>query len=261
MPSLPYKFALITGASSGIGEALARKLSKLGVSLVLLARSKERLEQVAHELAHENCRAIAIPLDVTRPDAVEILQNALRVSNITIDLLINNAGFGSYGDFQEADLEKQIEMIDLNVTALVKFTGALLPHMGKPGAIVNISSASSFQPIPFMATYAATKSFVTSFSMALASELRDKNIHVLAVCPGRVKTNFQVVAQSHKIRIRAHAASAESIAELTIRALRKKKLFVLNGFFNNLRMQIQRYFPRRIVLSVTRMIFKPRHKL
>jgi short-subunit dehydrogenase len=260
MVSLPYKFALITGASSGIGAAIARELAGRKISVVLVARSKDKLDLLASELRSDAVRAVAVPLDLTLPTADEILWDILQKQGIEIDLLVNNAGFGSYGYFHEAIPETQFEMIDLNVKTLVKLTYRFLQPMitKNHGAILNVSSMSGFQALPFMATYAATKAFVTNFSLALSSELRDTNVRVVALCPGRTKTGFQTAAGSNKIRIRSRKATVEQVVAVAMNALATSRTIAIEGLLNKCVLQVQRFFPRNLLLHVAYKIFKPK---
>lgn len=262
MIQIPYNTALITGASSGIGEAIARELAKNNVALVLVARSKDKLDALAAELGSNGLKVIPITQDITAGHADEILWNELKKRNIEIDLLINNAGFGSYGFFHESNIDKQTEMIDLNIKALVQLTYRFLPPMiqKKHGAVMNVSSTASFQPVPFMATYAATKAFVTHFTLALSSELRDTPIRFVALCPGRTKTNFQVAAGSQKVRIRSRAATPQQVARVAVKALAGTKTLAIEGLLNYMMVHLQRFFPRKFVLNLAHKIFKPKNK-
>ena len=262
MTLLPYKTALITGASSGIGEAIARELAKLNISLVLVARSKDKLESLAAELGSNGLNVTPIAQDLLAANADELLWNELQKRNIEIDLLINNAGFGGYGYFHESPVEKLSDMIELNVKALMKLTYRFLPPMIKKdhGAVMNVSSTASFQPLPFMATYAATKAFVTNFTIGLSSELRDTKLRFVALCPGRTRTNFQVAAGTQKVRIRSRAATPRQVAQVAVRALQDHKLIAIEGFTNHAMVHLQRFFPRRFILNVAHKIFKPKHK-
>lgn len=256
MSSFPYTCALITGASSGIGRSLAEAVSRLGVTTVLVARSEKKLFELADRLGSH---AIAVPLDVTSPVALDHIDAHLVQHGLQIDLLINNAGFGSYGFFHDASIERQLEMVDLNVKAVVRWTHHFLPTMieRRHGAIVNVSSTASFQPVPFMSTYGATKAFVTSFSQALASEVGDYGVRVIAACPGRTKTNFQLVAGSNVVRIRSRSASPDRVAQVILRALRSERRLVIEGWTNKWSVHLQRLFPRRFVTWVAYRIFKP----
>ena len=261
MPGLQFSTALITGASSGIGEAIARELAKQNVALVLVARSGGKLESLAAELSAGGLKVIPIAQDLLAGNADEVLWNELQKRNIKIDLLINNAGFGGYGFFHESPIEKQIEMIDLNIKALVKLTYRFLPPMitKNHGAVMNVSSTASFQPVPFMAAYAATKAFVTNFTVALSSEYQDTPIRFIALCPGRTKTNFQVAAGSQKVRIRSRAATPKQVAHVAVKALRRNNHIAIEGFMNYAMIHLQRFFPRWFILKIAYKIFKPKN--
>ena len=175
--------ALITGASSGIGEHFARQLASKKKDLVLVARSQDKLEKLAKELEEkEQVNTIVIVQDLTQTNAGQILYDAIEAQGLTIDVLINNAGFGDYGMFSDRPLSKQMKMIQLNIAVLTELTGLFLPDMKKrrKGAIVNVSSIAGFQPLPYMSVYAATKAFVLSFSEALWAENKDYGISILA---------------------------------------------------------------------------------
>jgi len=185
--------ALVTGASSGIGECFARALGAHKWSLALAARSEEKLSALAKELtAAHGIRVESLPVDLSMPGAASQLAATLHERQLEIDLLVNNAGFGARGPFHKLSLERQSEMLRLNVQALTELTHLMLPAMmeKRQGTIINVSSTASFQPVPFTAVYSATKAFVTSFSMSLAEELRPYGITVVTLCPGGTQTNF-----------------------------------------------------------------------
>src|SRR5688572_18039237 len=187
------KATLITGASGGIGEAFARRLAGEKHNLVLVARSEDKLIALCDELMLEHkIMAHYVAVDLTEFQADTRLFNETEKHGLEINWLINNAGFGAVGDFLKLDLENQLRMITLNVMSLVALTHRYLEKMRerKSGVIINVSSTAGFQPIPFFATYAATKAFVTSFSEAIAEENRPHGIHVLNLCPGPTETGF-----------------------------------------------------------------------
>ena len=190
-PGMPT--ALVTGASSGIGEAFARALAARGTNLVLVARSAARLEALAAELtARHGVRADTIAADLSDPGAPDAILAELRVRALEIDTLINNAGFGTHGDFAALDGRRERDEVIVNAYAPVALTRLLLPAMiaRKHGAIVNVASTAAFQPVPYMATYGATKAFVLSFGEALAEEVRAHGVRVVVLCPGQTDTAF-----------------------------------------------------------------------
>jgi len=188
------KTTLITGASSGIGEVFARRLAARGENVLLVARSSERLATICNELGRANTSVNAqyVAIDLSERDAPARLFEETEARGLIVETLINNAGFGSMGDLLAQDMERELNMIDLNVRALVELTYRYLTGMRarKAGAIINVASTAAFQPVPFMATYAATKAFVLSFSEALWEENRPLGIKVMALCPGVTNTNF-----------------------------------------------------------------------
>src|SRR6476646_4480129 len=184
---------LITGASSGIGAAFARKFAALGRNVLLVARSEDKLIALCNELGRvSGIRAQYVAMDLTEADAASRLLEETRKRDLEVEMLVNNAGFGSMGEFAKLDLATELEIIDLNVKSLVDLTYRFIEPMRerRQGTIINVASTAAFQGVPFMATYAATKAFVLSFSEALSEENRPHGIRVLALCPGVTDTNF-----------------------------------------------------------------------
>src|SRR3977135_4352674 len=184
---------LITGASSGIGEVFARKLAARGRNVLLVARSEDKLITLCNELGRSNSiRAQYVALDLSKPEAAARLFEEAEKRGLQRDMRINNAGFCSMGEFSKLDLVRELNMIDLNIKSLVELTHRFLQPMieRRQGAIINVASTAAFQPVPFMATYAATKAFVLSFSEALWEENRPYGVKVMALCPGVTDTNF-----------------------------------------------------------------------
>lgn len=229
------KYTLITGASSGIGEAFARRLASEKHNLVLVARSGEKLKSLCEELgsAHSiDCRYVAV--DLLEFEADIQLFNETENKGLEIDWLINNAGFGSSGDFAKLDLERELEIIDLNISALVALTHRFLQKMRerKSGTIINVSSAAGFQPIPFMATYAASKAFVSSFTEAIAEENRPFGIHVMALCPGSTKTNFFEASNIERpIQVKGQQ-TVDDVVNTAMKAIAQRKTKVVSGWAN-----------------------------
>lgn len=227
--------ALITGASGGIGEAFARRLAADGHDLFLAARSEVKLRELCSELAHKHgITANLISVDLGEPGSDRAVYERTADLGIEIDLLINNAGFGSMGDFVVLDSERELAMIDLNVRAVVALTHRFLAPMRekKRGTIINVSSTAGEQPLPFMATYAATKAFVTSFSRALAEENRPFGIQVLAFCPGPTKTNFFAAGKIDKSLAFKGDQTAEEVAAAALAAVGTGRTKVISGWMN-----------------------------
>src|SRR5256714_12206141 len=241
---------LITGASSGIGEAFARKLAMQSHDLLLVARSEDKLIALCNELGRsQNIRAQYVAIDLSERDAPARLLAETVKRNLEIDLLINNAGFGSMGDFAKLDLELELKMIDLNVRSLVELTHRFLMSMRERtrGSIINVASTAAFQGVPFMTTYAATKAFVLSFSEALWEENRHHGIKVMALCPGVTDTNF--FEASHMQRPPARTSqTVEEVVETALRGLRRGKSSVISGWTNLFMIESERLVPRSLIL-------------
>lgn len=229
--------ALITGASSGIGYNMAKYLNSMGYSLVLVARDKEKLQKIQKELSGEVKIVVA---DLSNESKLKELY--VLCKNDNIDILVNNAGFGLFGEFTETDLNKELEMIDVNIKAVHILTKLFLKDMKKrnKGYILNVSSAASFQAGPLMATYYATKSYVTKLTLAIYEELRrDKsNVHISCLCPGPVNTNFNNIAN---VQFSMKSLSSEYVARYAIDKMFQNKLIIIPGikmkftiFFNRL---------------------------
>ena len=249
---------LITGASSGIGEVFARKLAARGHNLLLVARSEDKLITLCNELGRiKNTHAQYIAMDLSEPDAPLRLFAEAERRGLEIDFLINNAGFGSMGEFTQLDLERELGMIDLNVRSLVELTQRFLVPMRerKSGSIINVASTAGFQPVPYMATYAATKAFVLSFSEALWEENRPHGVKVMALCPGVTETNFFDAAKIQKPPARV-VQTPEAVVETALRALARGKSSVISGWSNFMMVESERLVPRTLVLRVAGMALR-----
>ncbi len=256
------KLAVVTGASSGIGEQFARVLAARGYDLVVCARRRERLEALAREL-RVACRTQlhTLAADLSNPVGVDDLIAAVEKLDRPIDLLINNAGFGSYGAFDRLPIEREVKMVDLNVRALVALTGAFLPGMikRKSGAIIQVASTTSFQPVPYMAVYGATKAFVLSFSEAVAAECAGTGVQVLSVCPGHTPTEFQQISGVNNRPSRTISQRVEDVVHEALRALDTPKAnVVVTGWPNRITSQLPRLVPRRLVRWAIERAFRPR---
>ena len=253
--------ALVTGASSGIGEALARRIARDGRHVALVARRTDRLEALAAELRQKHgITAHPIASDLVQPGAVSELLREVDRRGLTVDWLVNNAGFGTVGRFDQLPVERELEEIRLNVEVLVELTGRCSPGMTarRRGAIINIASLGGFAPGPFMATYAATKAFVLSFSEAVATELRGTGVDVLCVCPGFTRTEFQTKADVDVSGIPAMAwMSADEVADQAVRAVGRGPVLV-NGVMNSLMAGAIRFVPRGVTSRLVAAFLRPR---
>ncbi|HJQ83459.1 MAG TPA: SDR family oxidoreductase [Candidatus Binatia bacterium] len=253
--------ALVTGASSGIGEALARRLARDGRHLVLVARRADRLEALARDLeAAHGITALPISSDLVAPGAAKALVADVERRGLVVDWLVNNAGFGTVGRFDRLPVERELEEVRLNVETLVELTGRCLPGMvarGR-GAVMNVASVGGFAPGPFMATYAATKAFVLSFSEALAAEMRGTGVAVLCVCPGFTRTEFQDKAAVDVSGVPGFAwMSADTVADQAVRAVGRGPVLV-NGVMNSVMASTVRLLPRGVLNRVVAAFLKPR---
>src|SRR6266481_7475715 len=249
---------LITGASSGIGEVFARKLAARGNNLLLFARSEDKLINLCNELGRsKSIRAQCVALDLSERDAPARLFAEAQNRGLEIDFLINNAGFGSMGEFTKLDLDHELNMIDLNVRSLVELTHRFLVTMRerKSGSVINVASTAGFQPVPFMATYAATKAFVLSFSEALREENRPYGIKVMALCPGVTDTNFFAAAHIQKPPGRI-AQTPDQVVDTALRGLKRGRSHIISGWINFLMIESERLVPRSISARVAATVLR-----
>jgi short-subunit dehydrogenase len=250
--------ALITGASAGIGEGFARHLAQRGSALVLVARRRERLELLASELdAQLGTTAEVLQADLATDDGVQAV--AARIAADDIDLLVNNAGFGTVGEFTQLKLERELQQIDLNVRAIVGLTHAALGRMAPrgSGSIINVASAAAFQPIPYNATYAATKAFVLHFSEAVHEEARRHGVSVTCVCPGPVQTEFQEVAGIHQSVVPQFGwESVDSVVRAALGAVADGRAIVTPGRLNTLTSNATRLAPRILTRRIAGSVFR-----
>jgi uncharacterized protein len=253
--------SLITGASSGIGEVFARRLAARGRNVLLVARSEDKLITLCNELGRSNSiRAQYVALDLSLPESPARLFEEAEKRGLSVDLLVNNAGFGSFGDFSKADLARELNMIDLNIKALVELTYRFLQPMRerRQGAIINVASTAAFQAVPFMATYAATKAFVLSFSEALWEENRSHGVKVMALCPGVTETNFFEAARGEKPPARA-SQTPEEVVETALRGLARGKSHIISGWINRAMTESERLFPRSLVTRMAGRMMRGRY--
>lgn len=252
--SEPVLATVITGASSGIGEAIARRLAAEEKQvLVLVARRAEKLAALAQELQQAHgLRVDVISLDLEKPGAAEELIKEVSGRGLSIDTLINNAGFGINDLFADMPLDRIQGMLQLNIVALTELCHAVLPgmHGRQQGRIMNVASVAGFQACPRFAVYAASKSFVLNFSEALAAEERKHGIHVTAVCPGATNTAFHDIAGNHGTFVAKIMDSPESVAASAINALNAGKAVIVTGLFNKPLPLLLRFFPRSVATMV-----------
>jgi short-subunit dehydrogenase len=248
--------ALITGASGGIGYELAKVFARDHHNLVLVARSADKLAQVATELQVHGGTVKTIALDLAPPPAPKFLFDQL--AGTPIDILVNNAGFGAFGEFAQMPEEEILGQIQLNLTALTQLTRLFLPPMvqRRSGRIMNVASTAAFQPGPGMAVYYATKAYVLSFSEAIANELRHSGVTVTCFCPGATHTGFAKRAGTEKSRLfkQLGAMDADKVALDGYRALMEGRTLAISGVHNWLVAQSTRFAPRRLVTAVSRWV-------
>jgi short-subunit dehydrogenase len=245
------KVALVTGASAGLGVEFARRLSERGHRLVLVARRRERLDELAKELGN----ARAVPADLSKKDAAAKLMADIEANGETVEVLINNAGFGLIGRFAELDAkrEREREMIDLNAGALADLCRAVVPAMieRKSGAILNVASTAAFQPGPKMAVYFATKAFVLSLSEALHEELKPHGIKVTCLCPGPTRTEFgEVAGFGGNSLFERVAMNAPRVVDAGLKALDSNRAVVVTGAINKVGAASTRFAPRSVVRKI-----------
>jgi len=250
--------ALITGASGGIGYELAKLFARDRHNVVLVARGADKLAQVAREIEALGVTAKAIALDLTQPPSPKFLFDQLQRENIAVDILINNAGFGSFGDFARMPESEVLGQIQLNITALTELTRLFLPSMiaRRNGRIMNVASTAGFQPGPLMAVYYATKAYVISFSEALANEVRKSGVTVTCFCPGATHTGFAARAGNDKSRLfkKLGAMNVEKVALDGYRAVMEGRTLAISGAHNWLVAESTRFAPRKVVTAISRWV-------
>ena len=254
--------ALITGASRGIGAEIARSLAKRGIRhLILTARTESDLEAVANELAIEmDTPVTTILADLSQPEGAQKIYDEVKRHDLTVDLLINNAGFGYYGEFESAESGRDERMIAVNVESLVALTRLFLPAMKARnyGGIIHVASTAGFMPVPYMALYGATKAFVLSFSEALWAECRKSKVRVVCLCPGGTETAFDFGDKPRGGFENSSRSSPQEVAEAALDALDKDLSHVTVGAGNTLMTFVPRLLPRRMTVQLVAQVFAPR---
>jgi uncharacterized protein len=253
--------ALITGASAGIGAAFARELAARGYNLVLVARSKDKLQQLASDLeTQDRIQVDIIVQDLTEPTAGAAVFGQVQQNGTIIDLLINNAGIGDYGDFADSDREFQLKIIQLNIAALVDLTHRFLQPMRqrRSGSIINLSSVAAFQTMPYFSIYSATKAFILSFSEAIWAENQTYNVHVVAVCPGPVGKSFFQESGFPAVLVDAIPlvdTPVSGVVRETLEALQKRQSIVIPGNpTNHVLAAIPRVLPHEAIATLWKTI-------
>jgi len=256
-------YALITGASSGIGEAFARLLASKKKPLILIAQKEDKLKKLSAELREKyDVDVRFIPTNLARSKTLPDLPGKLKRMGITIDILINNAGFGKYEAESKIRYEDSLNMVNLNCRTLLDLRKLFLPEMTsrKKGAIINIASAAGFFPVPYMATYAATKAFVINFSEALAEEVKNKGVRIVCACPGATATKFQkragINASEHRDLMQL--ADPNTVAEQTIEALKNGKTLVVVGETSFITKYAPLFAPRNILARFGKRLMNPK---
>jgi len=260
MAEFAGRTALVTGASKGIGYELARCTAREGADLVLVSRNAEDLERAAREISAEfHVAATVIPADLGKPGSADDLWEKLTAQQIAVDILINNAGIGSYGPFHEIDRERERGMVHLNVVALTELTRHAVPGMisRRWGRILNVASVVAFQGVPYMSTYGATKAYVLSFSEALHEELREFGVLVTCLAPGSTETHFIEDTGTRWLRT-PFIMAPQAVAEVGIRGLIKGQSLVVAGAVNKAMAFSTRLAPRSLAAKVAKRIMKRR---
>ena len=244
--------AIVTGASAGIGEEFGRQLAQRGYNVVLVARRRDRLEKLAQEIGS----AEVIEADLSSPAGVAAVVK--RIDKGDVEVLVNNAGFGTNGEFADMPIERELEEIDLNVRALTQLSHAVLGQMKArhSGMIINVGSTGSYQPVPYMSTYAATKAYVLFFSEGLHEEARSYGVNVTCLCPGPVKTEFQQVSGVREESIPAGWQTPEQVVRLALKAAARGSAIAVPGVANKMTANLSRIAPRSMVRKISGRMFK-----
>jgi short-subunit dehydrogenase len=256
------KWALVTGASAGIGKALTEQLALGGTNLVLTARRRERLESLAQGLRTKHkIQTEIFVADLTQASAPKELFDFTEGKRLAIDLLVNNAGFGQYGQLHEVEVERLLEMVQVNCSSVLHLTRLYLPGMVAKGSgdVLIVASTASFQAVPYISTYAATKAFDLFLAEGLAEEMKPHGVRVCALCPGTTESEFHEVA-GHPSSSKGRQQTAETVARNGLKALAAGKSYVISGLGNYLGTHGERLVPRRFVTRIAAKLFRPADK-
>lgn len=254
-------YALVTGASSGIGYELAKVLAKDGKNLVIVARSQDKLEELKTEIENKYGTSVRVlPKDLSNPNAPQEIFSELEKDGVNVDVLVNNAGYGVYGMFSETDLREELAMIQVNAVSVIHLTKLFLKQMleNKSGWILNVASLCSFLSSPLESVYCASKSLVLHFSEALANELQGTGVTVTCLCPGLAKTEFHKRAHMENTKVaKRKMMDAAAVAEAGYKALKKGKVVVIPGLIFKTAPLFARFAPRNLVTKVVRSQHEP----
>ncbi len=260
LDSYADRWALITGASSGIGAEFARKLAARGMHLLLTARRREQMQQLADELhTRHGTRSEIFVHDLGDPAQLGALADEVAHRDIPVELLINNAGFSVVGDIASTDRQRVLELVRVNIAALTELTYRYLPDMleREHGAIINVASVTGFQPVAYMPVYAASKAYVLHFSEALWAEARDRGVTVMALCPGTTRTDFFEVAGVSEWLKKQRSQSPEQVVKSALKGLEKRRQYTVSGMRNYLLSLAVRIAPRKTVVTESMKYFRP----
>lgn len=257
------RWALVTGASSGIGAEFARVLAARGMHLILVARRREPMVELAADLhTRHGTRCEIVAADLTEEGEVARLCHEVAGRGIVVELLVNNAGFAVVGDVENAPIDTILDMVRLNIGALTELTYRILPGMleRRHGAIINVSSVAAFQPVAYMGVYAASKAYVLHFSEALWAEVRHRGVTVTALCPGVTRTNFFEVAGVPNWLRKRRSQSVDQVVKAALNAVEYRKQYVIPGWANYLLALCVRIAPRKLVVLESMKYFRPSQK-
>ncbi len=257
------RFALITGATSGIGNAFAHELARDGVNLVITARNEDRLREIQNELeARYSIKVIFIARDLANPEAPSEIFEILKHEGIILNVLVNDAGFNVYGKFEDTDLEKELQMIRLHVVAVTQLTKLFLRQRSRQreNMMLNMASIAGLVPGPLVSVHFATRAYILSFSLALSNEFQGSDVHVTCLCPGPTRSAFFGRADMDNVRLASgkpiKLMDAQEVAAIGYNALKKRKMMVVPGFRNNILVFMTRVVPRAIATKVTRWLME-----
>jgi len=265
--SFEGKTVLITGASSGIGLAMANEFAKRKANLILVARSENKLQEIAASIRKKERHVAVIAMDLSEATAAEKLYETVNKKGLNVDLLINNAGYGRWGRFDDYGRPDYNKMIQLNIATLTELCHLFLPNMVKrnDGGIINVASVAAFGPVPYGNVYSATKAFVLTFTEALNYEYKDQGIHTMALCPGATESKFMEVATEKSTDVRENAQkraasmnflSSETVAKDCLNSFLKGKVYRITGFDNRMMYAISKHLSRKTVLNLIGKMFQ-----